>query len=118
VFDIIPSSNGDVLYHLPITKAWITQLVIALMLLGHTSYRNIAMIMKDLFDYNISEGTIHSIFINPVDQAKTINASEELSNIEVTANDELFHHNKPILSGIDGMKRRGLSICSMRNKMD
>jgi hypothetical protein len=61
VFDISPSSNGDVLYHLPITKAWITQLVIALMLLGHTSHRNIAMMMKDLFDYDISEGTIHTL---------------------------------------------------------
>jgi hypothetical protein len=102
VFDIGPSSSGDVLYHLPITKAWITQLVIALMLLGHTPYRNIAMIVKDLFDYDISEGTIHTIFIDAVDQARTINSSEQLSSIEVTGNDELFHHNKPVLSGIDG----------------
>ena len=99
VFDFNRARNDKVLYHLPITKAWITQLV--LMLLGHTSYRHIVMLMKDLFDYDISEATIHTLFNDAVDNARAVNMTESLSTIEVTANDELFHHNKPILSGID-----------------
>ena len=77
------------------------QLVLALMFLGFSSYRNIVMILKDLFDYDISIGTINNMFSEAVEKARVINAAEDLSNINVTANDELFHHNKPILSGID-----------------
>jgi hypothetical protein len=71
------------------------------MMLGHTSCRNIVMILKDLFDYDISKGTINTLFNSAVDLARTINATEDLSSIKVAGSDELFHHNKPILSGID-----------------
>lgn len=39
--------------------------------------------------------------IATVEKARDANAAKDLSNIEVTANAELLHHNKPILSGID-----------------
>jgi hypothetical protein len=71
------------------------------MLLGHASYRNISMIIKDLLDYDISEGTINTIFKDAVGGARKINEVENLSKIDVSANDELFHKNKPILTGID-----------------
>ncbi len=76
-------------------------MVLSLMLAGNVSYRNIITILKDLLDYDISIGTINNIFKSAVTGARSINGRENLSNIEVTANDELFHHNKPILSGID-----------------
>jgi hypothetical protein len=101
VFKVSHASNDDVIYSLPVTKAWIEQLVLALMFLGHASYRNIAMILKDLLDYDISTGTINTIFSTAVKQARKNHKSEDLTNIEVTANDELFHNNKPILTGID-----------------
>ncbi len=101
VFNIDGSNDDNVLYNLPVTKKWIAQFVLALMLLGHASYRNISMTIKDLLDYDISEGTIHSIFKDAVGDARIINAVEDLSKIDVTANDELYHKNKPILSGID-----------------
>ncbi len=101
VFQIDQSDNDDVIYYLPVTKKWIAQLVLALMFLGHTSYRNIITILKDLFDYKISLGSINSIFSNAVQSARKINDSENLANLSVTANDELFHQNKPILSGVD-----------------
>ena len=93
--------NDDVLFYLPVTKAWIAQLVLALMLLAHCSYRHISMLIKDLFDYDLSQGMINAIFNEAVGKAREMNAAEDLSNIKMTANDELFHHNKPILSGID-----------------
>jgi hypothetical protein len=100
-FDTDTSNGDDVIYYLPITKSWISQLVIALMLLPNASYRNIIVIIKDLLDYDISIGSVNSIFKEAVEQAIKNNAAEDLSNIDVTANDELYHLNKPILSGID-----------------
>ncbi len=49
-FEPDSESNEGTIYNLPVTKAWIEQLVLALMLLGHTSYRNIILFMKDLLD--------------------------------------------------------------------
>ena len=60
------------IYYLPVTKTWIAQLVLELMFLGHASYRNIAMMLKDLLDYDISLGSIHNIFINAVEEARQI----------------------------------------------
>ncbi len=101
VFHLDKASNDDVIYYLPVTKTWIAQLVLELMFLGHASYRNIAMMLKDLLDYDISLGSINTIFNNAVAEAREINAGEDLTNMAVTANDELFHNNKPILSGVD-----------------
>ena len=101
VFDIDSPNNDNVIYDLPVTKVWIEQLVLALMLIGQVSYRNIIAILKDLLDYDISLGTLNNIFNAAVERARAENAAEDLSNIEVTANDELFHRNKPILAGID-----------------
>ena len=95
------ASNDDVFFNLPVTQVWVEQLVLALMLSAHASYRNIISLLKDLFDYDISLGTINNIFRSAVKRAREVNEAEDLSSIEVTANDELFHHNKPILSGID-----------------
>ena len=93
--------HDDVIFYLPVTKKWIEQLVLALMLVAHASYRNIITILQDVLDYDLSLGSIHNIFSAAVQKAKAIQATECLSGIEVTANDELFHRNKPILSGID-----------------
>jgi len=69
-----------------VTKVWIVQLVLALMLIGQVSYRNIIAILKDLLDYDISLGTLNNIFNTAVEKARAVNATEDLSNIEVTAN--------------------------------
>ena len=61
-FDADTSNGDDVIYYWPITKAWISQHVIALMLLPNASYRNIIVIIKDLLDYDISIGSVNSIF--------------------------------------------------------
>jgi len=86
VFDIDSPCNDDVIYDLPVTKVWIVQLVLALMLIGQVSYRNIIAILKDLLDYDISLGTLNNIFNTAVEKARAVNATEDLSNIEVTAN--------------------------------
>src|SRR4051794_1983920 len=57
-----PSSTlDDALFYLPVTKAWLQQLVVALVLICHSSYRGVAELLSDLFDYPMSLGTVHNI---------------------------------------------------------
>lgn len=100
-FDGEDQQDPDAIFYLPVTLDWIKQLVLSLMLKAHASYRNIIAILNDLLDYAISLGTINGIFNDAVVKAKDKNRIEDLSKISVTANDELFHHGKPILTGID-----------------
>ena len=46
--------HDDVIFYLPVTKKWIEQLVLALMLVAHASYRNIITILQDVLDYDLS----------------------------------------------------------------
>ena len=104
-----PESTPDkVLFHLPVTRQWIEQLVLSLTLI-HVSYRNVSTLLTDVFDYTISIATVNNIFNAAVKKVHHIHTTEDLSRIDVTANDELFHRNKPILSGID--TRRYIVIC-------
>ena len=46
-----PAPKADeVLFHLPVTKAWLRQLVLALVLICHSSYRGVVELLRDLFD--------------------------------------------------------------------
>lgn len=96
-----PEPTPDkVLFHLPVTQQWIEQLVLSL-LLARVSYRQVSTLLADVFDYTISIATVNNIYNASVKKVQQIHATEDLSGIDVTANDELFHRNKPILSGID-----------------
>ena len=43
--------DEDVLFHLPVTKAWLRQLVLELVLVGHAPYRAVVELDRDLFDW-------------------------------------------------------------------
>ena len=89
-FEPIPKDD-DVIFYLPITKKWIRQFVLALVLICHSSFRGVIEILGSLFDYhNISLGTIHNIIVDASKTAATINRSEDLSNIRYAAPDENF----------------------------
>ena len=75
-----PSSRPDeVLFYLPVTKAWLRQLVLALVLICHSSTRGVVELLRDLFDFRISLGTVHNIVHSPVAQARRINQQYDLS---------------------------------------
>ena len=59
-FDPDPKTE-DVLFHLPVTKAWLRQLVLGLVLIGHSPYRAVVELLRDVFDCHISLGTVHNI---------------------------------------------------------
>ena len=73
----------------------------ALILICHCSYRGVKEILRDLFDYSISIGTIHNRFRAAVEKAREINQTQDLSSIGVALLDELFHANQPVLTGVD-----------------
>jgi hypothetical protein len=97
-----PSPPPDnVLFYLPVTKAWLRQLVLALVLICHSSCRGVVELLRDLFDYRISLGTVHNIVHSAVAQAQRINQQYNLSRILVGAHDEIFQAADPVLVGVD-----------------
>jgi hypothetical protein len=99
-FDPSPAAK-EVLFYLPVTKAWLRQLVLALVLICHSSYRGVIELLRDLFDSRISLGTVHNIVHGAVAQAHRINQQYDLSGILVGLHDEIFQASDPVLVGVD-----------------
>ena len=95
------AQENELLYYLPVTQKWIFQLILALILLCHCSYRGVIELLRDLFDYSVSIGTIHNRVQEAVQKARKINQSQDLSSIDVALLDELFQSNQPVLTGVD-----------------
>ena len=93
--------DTEVLFHIPVTKAWLHQAVIALTLTCHSSYAGVTEFFRDIFDYNICKGTVFNIIQSSLDKAKRINDSQDLSLIKVGAHDEIFQKQTPVLVGCD-----------------
>ena len=73
--------ENQVLYYLPVTQKWIFQLILGLILIGHCSYRGVVELLRDLFDYPLSIGTIHNRVMETVQKARKINQEQDLSSI-------------------------------------
>jgi hypothetical protein len=93
--------DGEVLFWLPVTKAWLRQLVLALVLICHASFRGVVELFGDLLDTKLSVGSVHNIVHQAVVGARAVNAKEDLSGIEVGAHDEIFQNGRPVLVGCD-----------------
>ena len=106
--------DDRVLFYIPVTKAFIFQVVIALFLICKSSYRNIMFFLKCIFNYHVSLGAVFNIIDEAADKAISINQSYDLSTIKTSAADELFHRNKPILSAVDIDSR----FCALLAKAD
>lgn len=46
--------DNEVLFHLPVTKNWLYQMILGLVLICHSSYRGVVELLRDLFDTPIS----------------------------------------------------------------
>lgn len=90
-----------VLSCLSITKSWIYRLILALILICHSSFRNVCESLKDLFDVDISVGTVHNVVERAVESAKRKNVEENLTPIKVGAHDEIFQGRTPVLVRCD-----------------
>ena len=93
--------DDDVLFHLPVTKNWLYQLILGLVLICHSSYRGVVELFQDLFDTPISVGTVHNRLQATATTAAEINKGQDLSGITVGLQDEIYQANKPVLVGVD-----------------
>lgn len=96
-----PAKDADVLFYLPVTKAWLRQLVLALVLVCRSSYRGVVELLRDLFDYHISLGMVHNIVHSAVAIAFQHNGNQDLCDSRIAALDEIFQSGTPVLVGCD-----------------
>jgi hypothetical protein len=89
------------LFYLPVTKKWIYSVAMALILVGHSSYRGVVEIFRDLFDWHLSVGTVHNLVMQAVSRARVLQVAERLDRVRAGAHDEIFQGRSPILVGAD-----------------
>ena len=95
------SADDAVLFSLPVTKEWLHQVVLALTLICHSSYRGVVEFMRDILGVSISVGSVHNLHQEAAQRAADINQTQDLSQIRVGLHDEIFHCNDPVLVGVD-----------------
>jgi len=99
-FDPAPVDDR-VLFHLPVTKAWLRQLTLGLVLICHSPLRGVTELLRDLFDYPLSLGTVCNIVHSAIPQARVRNLSQDLSGVRIGVPDEIFQAGQPVLVGCD-----------------
>jgi hypothetical protein len=93
--------DDKVLYQISVTKNWLKQCVISLALDCRSSLRGIIKSIGNLFDYKYSLGSVFNIIQSVIPTAKAINENQDLSRVKLCAQDEMFQHNSPVLTGVD-----------------
>ena len=96
-----PPPEEEVLFYLPVTRSWLTQLALALVLICHSSLRGAHELLRDLFDFPLSVGAIHNAVQRAIAKATHLNARQGLAHVRVAALDEIFQNGAPILSAVD-----------------
>jgi transposase-like protein len=90
-----------VLFYLPVTRTWLEQLTLALVLICHSSLRGVHELLRDLLDTHKSVGSIHALIQRALVKAAHRNAQQDLTGVADAALDELFQNRQPILSVVD-----------------
>jgi hypothetical protein len=92
---------AKILFHLPVTKQWLHQVVLGLTLTCHSSIRGVCEFCRDILDYPISVGTVENVLQQAVQQARLYNGQQDLSGVRIGAHDEIFQSGRPVLVGAD-----------------
>jgi hypothetical protein len=95
------ADDQKVLFQLPVTKAWLRQLILALTLICHSSLRGVVELLRDVFDYDLSASTVHNVLQAAVGQAQACNEQQDLCDVRIGAHDEIFQSGRPVLVGVD-----------------
>lgn len=88
-FDV-PPRDDQVLFHLAVTKSWLFQLILGLVLICHSSLSGVVELLRDVFHLTISPSTVRNRLEAAAQSARAINAAEDLSLIEVDLRDEIL----------------------------
>jgi hypothetical protein len=100
-FTAASRDDDQVLFELPVTKAWLRQVTLGLTLLCHSSYRGVVEFCRDVLDVNLSIGTVHNIVRDAVDKARPYNLGQNLADVDIAGLDEIFQNRQPVLVGAD-----------------
>ncbi len=93
--------DGEVLFELAVTKAWLRQVIVGLTLICRSAYRGVVEFLRDLLGVPISVGCVHDVLEAATRQANAINRDQDLSGIRVGLHDEIFQGATPVLAGVD-----------------
>jgi hypothetical protein len=96
-----PPADAAVLFYLPVTEVWLRRLILALLLICHSSYRGVYELLRDLFHCPRSLGYLHGVARAAMDRARVLNLQHDLSRVRIGAHDELFQTLQPVLVGVD-----------------
>jgi hypothetical protein len=110
-------TDEEVLFTIEVTKSLIHAMVVALYLVCGSSYRGIMFFLDSLFGYSISLGSVFNILDVTANKAASINGAYELSAINSSAADEVFHRNRPMLSIVD-IESRFCALLAKANDRD
>jgi len=91
--------DEEVLFHIPVTKKWLEQTLLGLIFICRASYQGVVEFFRDLFDYEISKGTVHNIVYKHLGMAKKINHKQDLSEVKEGLHDEIYQAGEPVLVG-------------------
>jgi uncharacterized membrane protein len=69
-----PTDDDEVLFQYAVTPARIRQIVVALFLHTRGSHHGVQDWLRDIFDYDLSIGTIHNILAASVNGARQVNS--------------------------------------------
>ena len=99
-----PTATDDkVLFHLPVTKRWLGQAILGLVLIAHCPLRGVVEFLRDLFDYKISLGSVFNVVQAVIAPARRHNQAQDLGGVRVGAHDEIFQAGAPVLVGVDAL---------------
>jgi hypothetical protein len=96
-----PHPGERVLFYLPVTSSWLEQLALALVLICHSSLRGVHELLRDLFDYPRSIGSVHGLVQRAIARAAGLNSEQDLGRVLKAALDEIFQGRRPVLSVVD-----------------
>jgi hypothetical protein len=94
-------ADDDVLFYLPVTEAWLKRLILALLLICHSSYRGVYELLRDLFHCPRSLGYLHAVAHAAMRRARDLNGRYHLGGVGTGAHDEIFQSELPVLVGVD-----------------
>jgi hypothetical protein len=100
-FTASTTAEDAVLFHLPITKAWLRQATLGLVLICHSSYRGVVEFYRDLLDVKLPVGTVHHIVREAIAKARPYNLGQNLAPVAIAGLDEIFQNGQPVLVGAD-----------------
>lgn len=94
------AADDKVLFTIPVTKRWLRRFILALLLIGHCSYRGVVELLRDVFSRSMSVERVHAIAHEAMERARA-QAPANLAGVRIGAHDEIFQNGQPVLVGVD-----------------